>query len=132
MGSGERIFATLKSVFDTPKWEKLRIALWDVVSEELKETKGLSTTWKLMITMLKQLKAERTAVAGAAVALEPDDPAVASQRLRQSFSDGWTQLYPYLLHPRNRSCRHNRQSQTVTTRFYSPHRLRSLHWYWRE
>ncbi|KAL2295689.1 hypothetical protein Nmel_000808 [Mimus melanotis] len=57
-------FATLRSVFGTLEWERLGITLWNVLSDGSKETKGLSMTWKLIITVLKQLKEERTAAAG--------------------------------------------------------------------
>lgn len=52
-GQEREFFATPKSVFDTPKWERLGLALWDAVSEGSKETKGLSTAWILIITVLK-------------------------------------------------------------------------------
>ncbi|KAL2310240.1 hypothetical protein Nmel_006488 [Mimus melanotis] len=71
------IFASPRSVFNTLEWERLDEILWDAMSDGSKETKGLSMVWKVIITVLRQLKAERTARSWAAAVLEPDDPVVA-------------------------------------------------------
>lgn len=77
--------ATPRSVFDTLEWDGLGVALWDAVNDVSKEIKGLSTAWKLIITVLRQLKAEKTAAAGAAATLEPDNPLVAFPTFAREF-----------------------------------------------
>lgn len=44
--------------------------------------------WKVIVTVLRQLKAERTAAAGAEGALEPDDPAAAFPAFARDFFGG--------------------------------------------
>lgn len=47
-----------------------------------------------MITVLKQLKAEKPAAAGAAAALEPDDPAAAFTAFGREFFAGEDPVIP--------------------------------------
>lgn len=70
-GQEREFFVTPRSDFDTLEWERLGIILWDAVSDGSKATKGLSRVWKVTVTVLRQLKAERAAAAGAAPVLEP-------------------------------------------------------------
>ncbi|XP_031948061.1 uncharacterized protein LOC116435670 [Corvus moneduloides] len=91
-GQERGFFATLWSVVNTLEWERLGIALWD----GLKETKGLSTVWKLIITVLRQIEAEKTAAAGAAARLEPGGPATAFPTFAQEFFGGVDPVIPSL------------------------------------
>ncbi|XP_071662293.1 uncharacterized protein [Patagioenas fasciata] len=53
-------------------WHDIEQKSWEKVSNGDKEPKSLVTTWKLIITALKDLKAERSAAAGIFAALQPD------------------------------------------------------------
>lgn len=67
-GQERGFFVTPRSGFDSFEWERLGVILWDAVSDGSKETKGLCTVWKVTVTVLRQLKAERAAAAGAVAA----------------------------------------------------------------
>lgn len=136
-GQERGYFTTLRSIFHTFKWEGLGIELWDAVSDGSKETKGLSTVWKVRTMVLMQLKAEKTAVAGAVATLEPDDPVVAFPTFAQEFFLGKEPVIPSLPStPQSQSySQFNRQLQTVTMQSKSLHRLRTPHqnqrkWRW--
>ncbi|XP_065718033.1 uncharacterized protein [Patagioenas fasciata] len=61
-----------EKVFKIELWDDIGQKLWDKVSNGDKEAKSLATTWKLIISTLKEFKAERAAVTGIFVALQPD------------------------------------------------------------
>lgn len=95
-GQERGFFATLRGVVNTLEWKRLGIGLWDAVSDGLKETKGLRMVWKLIITVLRQIEAEKTAAAGAAARLEPGGPAAAFLTFTREFFGGVDLVIPSL------------------------------------
>ncbi|XP_071666164.1 uncharacterized protein [Patagioenas fasciata] len=61
-----------EKAFKIELWDDIGQKLWDKVSDGDKEAKSLATAWKLIISTLKEFKAERAAVTGIFAVLQPD------------------------------------------------------------
>ncbi|XP_068277940.1 endogenous retrovirus group K member 7 Gag polyprotein-like [Nyctibius grandis] len=60
-----------QSAFKVDTWEAIGKVLWEAVSNGEKDTKGLATAWRVVLTALQNMKAEHSAAVGAFAALGP-------------------------------------------------------------
>ncbi|CAM9147905.1 unnamed protein product, partial [Bubo scandiacus] len=60
------------AAFELATWEKIGVALWDDLSSGSKDSRKLSTVWRLVLDTLKEMKAERQTTASAFAALSAE------------------------------------------------------------
>ena len=66
------LIASETAAFELTTWEKIGAALWDDISSDSKDSRKLSTVWRVVLDTLKEMKAERQTTASAFAALSAE------------------------------------------------------------
>ena len=74
-----KLIPSVTAAFEAATWEIIGAALWNNISSGSKDSRKLSTMWRLVLETLKELKAERQTTASAFAALSAEAESAGAQ-----------------------------------------------------